>query len=57
MGYTNYWYQSEDFTENEWDTLMAFYRGLKNTFNWYLNNINFFSNVSAKLYDKRLGLK
>ena len=34
MGYTNYWYQSEDFTENEWDTLMAFYRGLKNTFNF-----------------------
>ena len=33
MGYTNYWYQTEDFTENEWDTLMAFYRGLKNTFN------------------------
>ena len=34
MGYTNYWRQSEDFTELEWDILMQFYRGLKNTFNF-----------------------
>jgi len=34
MGYTNYWRQSEDFSEQEWDTIMAFYRGLKHTFNF-----------------------
>ena len=31
-------------------------KGLRITLNWYLNNLNFFSSVSKKLYDKRLGL-
>lgn len=32
MGYTNYWYQYEDFTQTEWDCLKAFYQGLEKTF-------------------------
>ena len=43
--------------ELKWKPKINLSNGLKNTFNWYLNNINFFSNVSAKLYDKRLGLR
>lgn len=34
MGYTNYWTQSSDFSEQEWDAILAFYRGLRNTFNF-----------------------
>tara|TARA_R110000868_G_scaffold283476_1_gene543903 strand:+ start:79 stop:447 length:369 start_codon:yes stop_codon:yes gene_type:complete len=34
MGYTNYWRQSTDFSEQEWDLILAFYRGLKHTFNF-----------------------
>ena len=34
MGYTNYWRQSADFSEQEWDTIMAFYEGLKHTFHF-----------------------
>tara|TARA_Y100000590_G_scaffold316329_1_gene357739 strand:- start:905 stop:1591 length:687 start_codon:yes stop_codon:yes gene_type:complete len=30
--------------------------GLKKTFEWYLNNLEFFTSVSKKLYDTRLGL-
>ena len=36
---------------------MSFRLGLKNTFQWYVNNLKFFNSVSKKLYDKRLGLK
>ena len=43
--------------ELKWKPKINLSNGLKNTFNWYLNKINFFSNVSAKLYDKRLGLR
>ena len=43
--------------ELKWKPKINLSNGLKNTFDWYLNNINFFSNVSAKLYDKRLGLR
>jgi dTDP-D-glucose 4,6-dehydratase len=32
-------------------------KGLESTFQWYLDNYNFFTSVSKKLYDKRLGLK
>ena len=32
-------------------------KGLMKTFSWYLHNLNYFSSVSKKLYDKRLGLK
>ena len=32
-------------------------KGLNSTFVWYLNNKKFFSSISKKLYDKRLGLK
>ena len=28
MGYTNYWYQHEDFTEEEWMKIKIFYHGL-----------------------------
>ena len=28
MGYTNYWYQHEDFTEDEWMKIKIFYHGL-----------------------------
>ena len=30
--------------------------GLSQTFDWYLNNKNFFNSVSKKLYINRLGL-
>ena len=40
----------------KWKPKINLSNGLKNTFEWYLNNINFFSSVSKKLYDKRLGL-
>jgi len=43
--------------ELKWEPKINLSKGLKNTFNWYLNNVNFFSSVSAKLYDKRLGLR
>ena len=29
MGYTNYWYQHEDFTNDEWNKIKVFYHGLK----------------------------
>ena len=28
MGYTNYWYQHEDFTKDEWHKIKVFYHGL-----------------------------
>jgi hypothetical protein len=30
---------------------------LRYTYVWYLTNLKYFSSVSKKLYDKRLGLK
>jgi len=41
----------------KWKPKINLNKGLKNTFMWYLSNINFFKSVSKKLYDKRLGLK
>ena len=41
----------------KWKPKISLDEGLKNTFEWYVNNIKFFSSVSKKLYDKRLGLK
>ncbi len=40
-----------------WKPKISLNKGLKDTFNWYLQNINFFTSVSKKFYDKRLGLK
>ena len=41
----------------KWRPKINLNKGLKNTFEWYLNNKQFFKSVSKKLYDKRLGLK
>ncbi|MDC0231802.1 dTDP-glucose 4,6-dehydratase [Pelagibacteraceae bacterium] len=40
-----------------WKTKISLQAGLLQTFNWYINNKNFFKSVSKKLYTKRLGLK
>ena len=40
-----------------WKTKISLHDGLLQTFNWYINNKNFFNGVSKKLYTKRLGLK
>ena len=40
-----------------WKSKINLYSGLDETFNWYLNNFNFFKNISKKLYYKRIGLK
>ena len=40
-----------------WKTKISLHAGLLQTFNWYINNKNFFKSVSKKLYTKRLGLK
>ena len=42
--------------ELKWKSKINLNKGLTNTFDWYLNNKNFFKSVSKKLYDKRLGL-
>jgi len=44
-------------TELKWKPTIKISAGLSTTFNWYLSNLNFFTSVSNKLYDKRLGLK
>tara|TARA_Y100000590_G_scaffold403872_1_gene490937 strand:+ start:22 stop:1032 length:1011 start_codon:yes stop_codon:yes gene_type:complete len=41
----------------KWRPKISLKLGLKNTFQWYVNNLKFFNSVSKKLYDKRLGLK
>ena len=41
----------------KWKSRINLKEGLANTFQWYLNNMGFFTSVSKKLYDKRLGLK
>ena len=40
-----------------WKAKIKLNKGLTETFHWYINNFNFFTSVSKKLYDKRLGLK
>ena len=42
--------------ELKWKSKIDLDQGLLNTFEWYLNNMNFFTSVSKKLYNKRLGL-
>ena len=41
----------------KWKAKISFDSGLSKTFDWYLNNYDFFKSVSKKLYNKRLGLK
>ena len=43
--------------ELKWKAKINLKEGLENTFQWYINNKNFFTSVSKKLYAKRLGLK
>lgn len=43
--------------ELKWRSKINLNKGLTNTFQWYLKNMGFFTSVSEKLYDKRLGLK
>jgi len=43
--------------ELNWKPKINLNEGLADTFEWYLNNMDFFTSVSKKLYDKRLGLK
>ena len=40
-----------------WEPKITLHSGLSQTFDWYLNNKNFFKSVSKKLYINRLGLK
>ena len=40
-----------------WKAKITLHDGLLWTFNWYLNNKNFFNSISKKLYIKRIGLK
>ena len=40
-----------------WKSKITLEKGLDQTFNWYLNNENFFKSVPKKLYINRLGLK
>ena len=40
-----------------WKAKITLGTGLTRTFDWYLNNKNFFNSVSKKLYINRLGLK
>ena len=42
--------------ELNWKSKINLSYGLKSTFDWYLNNTDFFKSVSKNLYDKRLGL-
>ena len=40
----------------KWKPKIKFDAGLQQTISWYLNNKNFFKNISKKNYEKRLGL-
>ena len=40
-----------------WKPKVNLKNGLRYTYVWYLTNLKYFSSVSKKLYDKRLGLK
>ena len=42
--------------ELKWSVKINLNDGLSETFKWYLSNLNYFSSVSKKLYDTRLGL-
>ena len=42
--------------ELKWKSKINLNQGLADTFLWYLNNIDFFTSVAKKLYNKRLGL-
>jgi len=42
--------------ELKWKSKIDLNEGLADTFQWYLNNKDFFTSVSKKLYAKRLGL-
>ena len=42
--------------ELKWKSKIDLNEGLINTFRWYLNNKDFFTSISKKLYAKRLGL-
>ncbi len=41
----------------KWKAKIKINEGLLKTFYWYFNNVSFFSHVSKKLYEKRIGLK
>ena len=41
----------------KWKTKTSLKKGLSLTVDWYLNNRQFITSISKKLYDKRLGLK
>ena len=41
----------------KWKARIKLKQGLKETFDWYSSNFEFFSSISKKLYDKRLGLR
>ena len=41
----------------KWKSKINLNVGLTDTFQWYLNNMGFFTSVSKKLYNKRLGSK
>ena len=45
------------FNKLRWKSKVPIKAGLKQTFDWYINNKNFFNSVSKKLYINRLGLK
>ena len=42
--------------ELKWKSKIDLDQGLSQTFQWYSNNMDFFTNISKKLYNKRLGL-
>ena len=41
----------------KWRSKIKINNGLLQTFKWYLDNRAYFSSVSNKLYDRRLGLE
>ena len=43
--------------ELKWESKIKIDNGLFKTFTWYSENISFFTNVSKKLYENRIGLK
>ena len=45
------------FRKLRWKSKIPLNLGLSQTFNWYLDNKNFFNSVSKKLYINRIGLK
>ena len=43
--------------ELKWKPKTKLTSGILNTVNWYLNNLNFYKNISKKLFINRLGVK